>query len=77
MTYARRIYILLTLHDRKTTINHLLTNTVYAAFEAVKVEDKVIKEAERFKINLVSSIKSYFVTSTLACRQDLLFIVYI
>ena len=40
----------------------------YAAFKAVKVEDKVIKEAKRFGVNLVSLTKSYFVTLTLTCR---------
>jgi len=38
---------------------------VYAAFKAVKVEDKVIKEAKQFRVNLVSLTKSYFVALTL------------
>ena len=53
----------------------------YAPFEAVEagngVSEEAAEEAERFGVNLVSSIKPYFITSTPTCRQDLLFIVYI
>ncbi len=53
----------------------------HAVFEAVEVEDEVIKEAaqeaERFGVNQISLTEYYFITLTPTCRQDLLFIVYI